>query len=161
MQADVAIVLGAAVYDDVPSPVLEGRILYAIDLYESGRVGALLFTGGKGQGALYSEAMVAKNYAIQHGILAHHILMEEQSTITAENLFYAKTIMQEQSLQTALIVSDPLHMKRAMLIADELHINVHSAPTPYSAYQSLKTKIPFFMREWFYTIGYFFTKPFR
>jgi vancomycin permeability regulator SanA len=44
---DAAIVLGAAVMDTEPSPVFEERIKHAIDLYQQGRVKALIFTGAK------------------------------------------------------------------------------------------------------------------
>jgi uncharacterized SAM-binding protein YcdF (DUF218 family) len=38
--------------------------------------------------------------------------------------------MSEQGFNTALIVSDPLHMKRAMLYVNNLGITAYSSPTP-------------------------------
>ncbi len=61
---------------------------------------------------------------------------------------------QRQKADVAIIVSDSLHMKRAMLLAEDAGINAYSSPTPTSRYVSLRTKIPFLARETFYYIGY-------
>ena len=82
------------------------------------------------------------------------IFKEEDSTITAENLENAGQVMREQGFSTALVVSDPLHMKRAMLYAHDLGMTAYSSPTPTSLYRSWKTKLPFLMREEFFYIGY-------
>jgi len=62
-KADVAIVLGAGIYGDDPSPVFQERINHSIWLYENGYVDKLLFTGGKGQNEEFTESSIAKNYA--------------------------------------------------------------------------------------------------
>jgi len=64
----VAIVLGAGIYDDEPSPVFRERINHSIWLYENGYVDKLLFTGGKGESENYTESSVAKKYAIEHSV---------------------------------------------------------------------------------------------
>jgi vancomycin permeability regulator SanA len=58
--ADAAIVLGAAVFDDVPSPVFQERIRHAVGLYRSGQVRTLIMTGGTGTGDQLSEADAAR-----------------------------------------------------------------------------------------------------
>lgn len=153
-QTDAAIVLGAAVWDDSPSPVLRERINHAILLYEQGYVDHIIFTGGKGRGDQYSESEVSKAYAIQHNVDADIIFMETESTITAENLEYAYAVGQENGFKTYTIVSDPLHMKRSTVIAEHLGMDVYSSPTPSSVYQSMKTKLPFLCREIFFYAGY-------
>ncbi len=82
------------------------------------------------------------------------VILEEQSTITQENLQNSKKIMDQEGYKTALIVSDPMHMKRAMLLAKDIGIDAYSSPTQSSAYQSLRTKIPFVARETFFYVGY-------
>jgi uncharacterized SAM-binding protein YcdF (DUF218 family) len=58
--------------------------------------------------------------------------------------------MLEHRLDTALIVSDPLHMKRAMRMAAELGVEASPAPTPTSRYRSWATKAPFLARELYF-----------
>lgn len=153
-EADVAIVLGAGVGENEPSPVFRERINHGIWLYENGYVEKILFTGGVSEGMSESDASVAMRYAVEKGIPECDILLEEESHITQENLANAKTVMDKNRLKTALIVSDPLHMKRAMLLADDYGIDAFSSPTPTTRYQTWKTKLPFLIREEFYFIGY-------
>ena len=157
-QADAAVVLGASVYDNSPSPVFCERINHAVDLYNDGYVNAIIMTGGVGEGNIRSEADIAREYAVQQGVPADVIFKEEDSSITAENLEMAKRVMSEQRFDTALIVSDPLHMKRAMMYADDLGMKAYSSPTQTSLYRSWKTKLPFLFREEFFYIGYRLTR---
>ena len=112
--ADAAIVLGAGVIDERPSPVLRERINHALNLYRAGVVEYLIFTGGIGQGDHLTEAEVARQYALEQGIPADRILIETASHITYENLIEARKILLAHGFDRVLIVSDPLHMRRAM-----------------------------------------------
>jgi len=159
--SDVAIVLGAAVWDGEVSPVYRERINHAITLYEEGFVDFIILTGGFGEGSYKSDSQIAKEYALSQGVPEEIILTEEKSTITEENLEFSKEIMVEKNLRTAIIVSDPLHMKRSMLMAKDYNINALSSPTTTSMYKSLKTKISFLLREEFFYVGYCVVRFFR
>lgn len=160
-KCDVAIVLGAATSGEEVSPVYRERINHGIWLYENGYVDYLVLTGGVGEGNEKSDAFVAKQYAVENGVPEQAILIEERSTITEENLEYAKAIMDAHSMNTAIIVSDPLHMKRAMLMANDYGITAYSSPTPTTMYKSTKTQIPFLARELFFYVGYSIVRVFR
>lgn len=153
-QADAAIVLGAAVDGEEVSPVFRERINHGIVLYQEGFVEYLIFTGGTGEGSTVSEAFAAKQYALEAGVPEGHILIEESSRITEENLANAGALMEEAGMDTALIVSDPLHMMRAMEMAKDFGLEACASPTPTSMYRSLKTQLPFLAREVFYYTGY-------
>ena len=153
-KADVAVILGAAAYDGEVSPVFRERIDHGITLYRERYVDRLIVTGGTAEGAKVSEAAAARDYLLSQGIPGEAVLLEEESSITQENLENSKVIMEENGFETAVIVSEPLHMKRAMLLAKDAGINAYSSPTPTSRYVSLRTKIPFLARETFYYIGY-------
>jgi uncharacterized SAM-binding protein YcdF (DUF218 family) len=152
--ADAAIILGASAWHDKPSPVFKERINHGIWLYQNGFVKYLIFTGGFGKNAKYSESSVAKNYAIKKAVPAEIIFIEEQSTITIENIFYTKKIIDENNFDKVILVSDPMHMKRAMTIAKDYGLNVYSSPTPTTKYISWKTKIDFLFYETFFYIAY-------
>ena len=152
--ADVAIVLGAGTFNGVVSPVYRERINHGVWLYQNGYVKKLILTGGYGAGSTVSDAAAAGQYAISMGMPEADILLEEGSAITQENLQYARELMEEAGDETALVVSDPLHMKRAMLLAKDAGIEAYASPTPTSRYRSLKTKAKFLAREVLYYIGY-------
>ncbi len=153
-KSEVAIVLGAATYKGKVSPVYQERINHAIDLYFEGYVQKIIMTGGKAKGNNVSDAYAAKQYALTKGVPNEDILIEEKSTITQENLYNANIIMKDNNMSNAIIVSDPLHMKRSMMLAKDIGIKAYSSPTPTTKYISLKTKVPFLARELFFYIGY-------
>ena len=69
-------------------------------------------------------------------------------------------------LQLILKLSDPLHMKRAMLLAEDTGMEAYGSPTPTTMFRSLKTKLPF-LSECLFPFAtppvtmIFFTKPCR
>ncbi len=159
-EADAAIVLGASVHDNDPSPVLRERIMHAVDLYNEGYVDVIIMTGGVGEGNIRSEADIAREYAVRQGVPDEDIFMEESSRYTIENLENAKEIMEENGWESALVVSDPLHMLRAVTIARDLGMTAYSSPTPTSMYRTWKTKVPFLFREEFFYVIYRFYRLF-
>jgi uncharacterized SAM-binding protein YcdF (DUF218 family) len=145
--ADAAIVLGAAVWTNRPSPVFHERISHGIALHQNGTVKALLFTGGLAPGDDIAESEAARNIAIIHGVEPSHILTETSSTTTWENLYYARRLLDKAGMKTVLIVSDPMHMKRAVTMARDLGLDAHASPTPTSLYTSFSSKVRFLWNE--------------
>jgi len=92
IQADAAIVLGAAVWGNQVSPVFRERINHALDLYRQGKVRKIIFTGGQGNSNEPTEASAARAYAIQNGAGGNDILIEQRSHTTFENLVNAKQV---------------------------------------------------------------------
>jgi uncharacterized SAM-binding protein YcdF (DUF218 family) len=145
--ADAAVVMGATVFRDRPSPVFRERINHAINLYRQGIVRSIIFTGGLAGNDELAESEAAREYAIAQGVPAEHILIETRSYNTCLNLIEAKRIMEENNMEQVLIVSDPLHMRRTMWLAETLGIKAFSSPTPTSRYQSFARKARFLIRE--------------
>ena len=58
--------------------------------------------------------------------------------------------MRSNQLGSAILVSDPLHLKRASLMAKNLGIKHDPSATPTTRYQSLRTKLPFALRELYF-----------
>jgi uncharacterized SAM-binding protein YcdF (DUF218 family) len=154
VQADAAIVLGAAVWGEQVSPVFRERINHAIDLYRQGKVRKIIFTGGQGNKDEETEAVAAREYAIKSGIPEHDILIEESSHTTYENVLYAKQLAYEHRLKKVLIVSDPLHMKRAVAMARNIGLDAYPSPTPTTRYQGWRSQMGSLAHETYYYIGY-------
>lgn len=156
-QSDCIILLGAAVQGTTASPVYEERIRHGIHLYKAGRASKLVFTGGVGEGQVHSESSVGRSMALQHGVPARDILIEEKSRTTQQNLSEAHALMKQHQMDSAILVSDPLHMKRAMMMASDLSMTAVSSPTPTSRYRSLSTKLGFLLREIYFIHHYLVT----
>lgn len=148
--ADAAIVLGAAVYTDRPSPVFEERIRHGVNLYQTGRVKRLVMTGGLAQGDRLTEAKAAQEWSLKRGVPSEVILLEEASRSTQENLAFAKPILEQHGVRRVLIVSDPLHMRRAMAIAHRLGLDAEPSPTPTSRFVGWRSRAEFLVAEAYY-----------
>ena len=153
-QADAAVVLGAAVWSRNVSPVFRERINHAVDLYRQGKVRKLIFTGGQGNSNEPTEAAAARSYAQANGIPIQDILVEQKSHTTFENIVNAKQLADANSLKTVLIVSDPMHMKRAMTMARDVGLIAYPSPTPTTRYVGWRTQTSELARETFYYLGY-------
>ncbi len=159
--ADAAVVLGAAAYESGPSPVYRERLNHGIELYRRGYVRKLILTGGTAPGNLRSDAAIGAAYVMEQGVPQEDILLEELSVITEENLRNSAEIMDREGLYTCLVVSDPLHMKRAMLMAGDAGLTAFSSPTATSMIRSAGTKTRFFLREFVLYVGYRWVRLFR
>lgn len=146
--ADAIIVLGAAAYDAKPSPVFEERIRHGLDLYRQGYAPKLIFTGGfGGSRARFSESQVARRYALKQKVPAADILIETKSRTTRQNLVEAKQVMAKNNLHRVIVVSDPLHMARALRLSKELDIDALASSTPSTRFRSFHTSWRFLLQE--------------
>lgn len=153
-RGDAAIVLGAAVNDDVPSPVFAARIDHAIELYNTGRVQRIVFTGAASPEDTLSEAAAARRYAAERGVPAESVLIEERSRTTRQNLVEARRVRSDSEDTQVLIVSDPLHLRRALMMARDLGFNAQASATTTTRYRSWRTKLPFLLREIYFVHHY-------
>ena len=153
-QADAAVVLGAAVWTQNVSPVFRERINHAVDLYRQGKVQKIIFTGGQGNSNEPTEAAAARTYAQANGIPIRDILIEQKSHTTFENILNAKQLADANNLKTVLLVSDPMHMKRAMTMARDVGLIAFPSPTPTTRYVGWKAQTTELSRETLYYLGY-------
>ncbi|MGE5439872.1 MAG: YdcF family protein, partial [Bacteroidota bacterium] len=118
-RADVAVILGAAVYSkNRPSPIFASRIGKANNLYNAGMVKKLLVTGGNAPGEM-SEAEVAYKYLVRYGVDPENIWIERKTSSTSEQIEYIKeNLIDKRGLKKIIIVSDQFHLKRAMEMCD-------------------------------------------
>ncbi|TDK23111.1 YdcF family protein [Luteimonas aestuarii] len=149
--ADAIVVLGAAAYDAQPSPVFEARIEHGLDLYRDGYARTLIFTGGYGGSrARFAESQVARRYALRQGVPEDAILIEAVSRTTHDNLVQARRLMLDHDLRRVIIVSDPLHMARALRLSRRLGIDALGSPTPSTRFRSWRTRLEFLARETYF-----------
>ncbi|MBN1866230.1 YdcF family protein [Candidatus Sumerlaeota bacterium] len=158
--ADAAIVLGAAVYKSRLSPVFEERIKHAIRLLDSGRVRYVVFTGGLAKGDRIAESEAGRQYALRQGVAESRILYENVSRTTYENLREARAILSRENLGRVLVVSDPMHMRRALTMARDLGIDAYPSPTTTTRYRTWRGKLGFVLREAPVYAGYLAKRPF-
>lgn len=147
-KVDAILVLGAGVDHDRPSAVYEARLRHAVELFHAGVAPIIIFTGGLGSGDRLTEGEVGRDYAIAHGVPASAILFEDRSRTTLQNLSEAKREIEHAGFgYRVALVSDPHHLLRASLMANQLGLIAWSSPSPHTRYRSLSSKIPALLRE--------------
>ena len=151
-RADVIVVLGAAEYHGTPSPVLQARLNHALLLYLKGFAPYLLTTGGAGGDPRYTEAEVALDYLIEHGVPSEAILADPEGATTAQSLDAAAEIMHRMSLHSCIVVSDGYHIYRVKRLLQAQGIKVYGSPRPAAGSLSAG------QRRWLYfrqAVGFF------
>jgi uncharacterized SAM-binding protein YcdF (DUF218 family) len=126
------VVLGAAQYVGRPSPVLRARLDHAIALWHQGIAPVLIVTGGRGTGDTTTEAAVSQRYAVQRGIPAAAILLETEGRTTSQSMAGIAELMASQHRKDVLLVSDPFHMLRLVILARRHGLEPFASPTPTS-----------------------------
>jgi uncharacterized SAM-binding protein YcdF (DUF218 family) len=127
--ADAIVVLGAAQWNGVPSPLFQRRLDHAIQLYHDGIAPVLIVTGGKLPGDRTTEAEAARAYAVAHEVPADAILVEDESRTTLEQLHTVGAMLREHGLRSAVLVSNRTHMLRSLKIARDQGIEAYGSPT--------------------------------
>lgn len=127
--AQAIVVLGAAQFNGVPSPILKARLDHAYDLYQRKLAPVIVVTGGKQPGDVYTEATSSADYLIGKGVPDEDILREVSGTNSWESLAAASRFLKERDIRTVLMVSDAFHSYRIDAIAEELGLDPHPSPT--------------------------------
>ncbi len=148
--ADAAIVLGAAIDNGQPTPVFTQRLQHALALYTTRQVPLLVLTGGIGDGDTLAESEAARQFCLAHGVAADAIAIETASHSTRENLAQARQLLSARGAKRLLIVSDPLHMRRAIAEAHVLGLDAYPSPTPTTRYVGTASRTRFLLRETYY-----------
>ena len=136
---DCIIVLGAGVWGENPSPMLEDRLLEGIKLYKNNVAPKIIMTGDHGREE-YDEVNVMKKFAMDKGVPSGDIFMDHAGFSTYESLYRAKEIFEADKV---VIVTQEYHLYRALHIANELGIEAYgvaSDPRQYvgAAYREIR-----------------------
>ena len=157
--AECAILLGAATRKTKPTPDFTNRLQHALERYQGGHVQHVITTGDHSPGEPLTCARVAADWLRERGVPAEAIIEEPCSRITYENLVYAKRIAAEHGLSDFIIISDPMHLPRAMMMAHALGINARPSAGP-SIYESREGRWWMGKRELAFHIHFRFYAPF-
>jgi uncharacterized SAM-binding protein YcdF (DUF218 family) len=136
---DVGIVLGGGIvtYDHLYKRNIfrmsSDRFLQALELYKTGRIKKMLFTGGPGN-LIYKdqyEASFIKNYLINIGVPDSVILVDSLSDNTHQNAIYSKNILAKYYPNGGkyLLITSAKHMRRSLACYKKEGFDVDVYPT--------------------------------
>ncbi len=127
---DCILILGAGVYGDRPTLMLEDRLELGIELYRAGVSDRLLMSGDHGR-VEYDEVNTMKQYAIDAGIPSEDIFMDHAGFSTYESLYRARDIFQADQV---VIVTQNYHMYRALYDGKGLGLTVYGVSSNPRSY---------------------------
>ena len=132
---DCILVLGAGVWGDRPTHMLEDRLNFGITLYQKGASDRILMSGDHGR-KNYDEVNVMKDYAVNEGVLSSDVFMDHAGFSTYESLYRAIDIFEAEKI---IIVTQEYHLYRALYVADKLGLEAYgvaSNPREYAGQSS-------------------------
>lgn len=118
---DCVIILGAGIWGDSPSPMLQDRLDVGIELYKDGVVPKIIMSGDHGRKE-YDEVNVMKEYAIDNGVPSVDIFMDHAGFSTYDSIYRAKEIFGAKNI---IIVTQEYHLYRALYISNSLDLNAY------------------------------------
>ena len=118
---DCILILGAGIWNNKPSPMLEDRLLEGINLYKNGISNKIIMSGDHGREG-YDEVNTMKNYAIENGVLSKDIFMDHAGFSTYESIYRAKEIFKAKKI---VIVTQKYHLYRALYVANQLGLEAY------------------------------------
>lgn len=132
LRQDYIIVLGSGlIRGKTVSPLLAGRIDRALKVYrrqadKKKNPPMLIMSGGKGGDEQIAESEAMKQYALEQGISEDHILVEDQSKNTYENMLFSRRIIEsrEQDMKHLRILfsTSNYHVFRASIYARKANL---------------------------------------
>ena len=119
-EADCIIVLGAGIVGGRPSISLANRLDKAIEVYNLGHTKKILVSGDHGE-SNYDEVNVMRNYLLENGIPKEDIFMDHAGFSTYDSMHRARSVFK---VSKAIVVTQALHLRRALYIGDKMGIDV-------------------------------------
>ena len=122
-------------HQDKPGFITLARLQYAVRLHRAGGL-PILVTGGKPDGSVESEAAVmARSLRDDFGVATRW--QEQASDTTADNARLTAPILRNAGVQHVLLVTDAMHMPRALRSFRAQGIEAIPAPTVFFSSERL------------------------
>lgn len=109
------------------------RATEAIELYNNGWAPIIIFSGAAADKSGPSNAIVMKQQAIDAGVDANDIIVEENSETTGQNAAETTSIFKQKNITSAILVTSAYHERRALLEFDRraLGVDVRAHPVAH------------------------------
>lgn len=127
---DFVIILGCGIKKDgTLLPLLKGRVDRAITFARkqkeaTGKDIYFVPSGGQGSDEIISESQAMKNYLLSQGIDEDHIIMEDKSSTTLENMKFSKKIIHKINPDAKIIFSTTnYHIFRSGMLSQAAELN--------------------------------------
>lgn len=147
VKSDAIVVLGAAQFDGVPSPVLEARLREAKRIFEKDLAPRILTVGSRAPGDRTTEAASGFSWLVDQGVAKKYVDSIPYGRDTFASTKSYVDVMKKLNLKTAIIVTDQYHCLRAVTMASDLGISATCAPTRTGPASTSNSSFRYLVRE--------------
>lgn len=129
---DAILVLGAGIWGDKPSPMLEDRLKTAYELYQKGYSDKIIVSGDHTKND-YDEVNVMKSFLIdEYDIPSKAIYMDHAGISTYDSMYRVGKVF---DVKDVIVVTQKYHLYRALYLGDKLGLNVTGVSADLRPYQ--------------------------
>jgi len=136
----IVVLCGGCRHSGQLSEATVARVEHGVRLFHRGLAPRLVLSGGRW--AAHRPACAPRMKALARSLGVHdaHLLVEDRSSRTAENAREVAALLAERGDRSILLVTSPVHMRRAALCFERQGIEVSCAPTPGRLGEALMVK---------------------
>jgi vancomycin permeability regulator SanA len=145
--ADVIIVLGTAQLNGRPGEALEARLEEAKRIFDLGYAPTIITVGTGAPGDRTTEAASGKKWLRSNGISSKKIIAVEigRDTLTSTKAYVE--VMKKKMVSDVIIVTDPYHCARAMVMANDEGVVSTCSPVTGGPNSLAKSSYRYLLRE--------------
>ena len=128
---DCILILGAGVWGNRPSHMLEDRLLEGANLYNKG-ISSKIIVSGNHRDEQYNEVKVMKDFLIAKGIPSKDIFMDHAGFSTYDSFYRVKYIFKVKKL---VVVTQKYHLYRSLYIVKKLKLEAYGVKADRRRYR--------------------------
>ena len=145
----IMVIFGCQLRSDGPSILLRDRLDTALDYLEDHPDMTVVVSGSQGAGEPASEAQGMYDYLTAHGVDGGHILLEDRSFNSRDNVAYSLEVLAAEGCDTSagvVLVSNAFHLTRVRMLWERADgpgpVSVLAAPSSHRS-----TRLWMYVRE--------------
>ena len=140
-QYDAVIVPGVPFMEPKWDATMQMRVLWAIHLYKNGSTKKIIMSGSSVYSP-YVEAQIMKLYAIEFGVPAEDIIIEDKALHSTENVWYGYKLAKSLGLEKIALSTDPFQTRMTYRFGKKRLKDLKYLPVLFDTLKTLPHNVP-------------------
>ena len=133
---DCILILGAGIWGNYPTPMLEDRLKIGISLHKE-EIAPKILVSGDHINEDHDEVNVMKDYLVGHSVPSQDVFMDHAGISTYDSIYRAKKLFKAKKI---VIVTQEYHLYRSLYIANKLDLNAYGVASNQRKYRGQLTR---------------------
>ncbi len=140
-QYDAVIVPGVPFIEPKWDATMQMRVLWSIHLYKTGKTKKIIMSGSSVYSP-YVEAQIMKLYAIEFGVPAEDIIIEDRAQHSTENVWYGYKLAKSLGLEKIALSTDPFQTRMTYRFGKRRLKDLKYMPVLFDTLKTLPHNVP-------------------